>query len=202
MMSPPRERPRNAYAWVANPRGKSKMNDTLIRTLDRGRLQILLFVADLPDDQLALQPAPGMNHPAWVLGHLAILDVITNDALQGHPAQIAPNIREIYGRDSQPTPVRSRYLPKAQLIRNFDDGRLELLNRLRDTDPATLDRPNPNLAFRPAFPTIGHILLYTLWHDGHHGGQLSAWRRAQNLPNPGLSFFTPDAHIQSKIRAT
>jgi uncharacterized damage-inducible protein DinB len=176
------------------------MNDTLIRTLDRGRLQILLLVADLPDDHLALQPSPGMNHPAWVLGHLAILDVITTDALQGHPAQIAPHIRETYGTDSSPTADRSRYLPKSQLIRNYDDGRLELLNRLAQTDSMTLDNPTPDPTLRRAFPTLAHLLLYTIWHDGHHGGQLSTWRRAQSLPNPGLSFFTPDAHIQSKIR--
>jgi hypothetical protein len=29
------------------------------------------LVADLPDDQMALQPSPGMNHAAWLLGHLA-----------------------------------------------------------------------------------------------------------------------------------
>ena len=29
------------------------------------------LVADIPDDKMALQPAPEMNHAAWVLGHLA-----------------------------------------------------------------------------------------------------------------------------------
>ena len=29
------------------------------------------LVADIPDAKMALQPAPGMNHAAWVLGHLA-----------------------------------------------------------------------------------------------------------------------------------
>jgi hypothetical protein len=29
------------------------------------------LVVDIPDDKMALQPAPGMNHAAWVLGHLA-----------------------------------------------------------------------------------------------------------------------------------
>jgi uncharacterized damage-inducible protein DinB len=182
------------------PARQDDMNDTLIRTLDRGRLQILLLVADLPDDQLAVQPAVGMNHPAWVLGHLAILDVITTDALEGHPAQLAPAIRATYGPDSTPTADRARYLPKARLVRNFDDGRLELLNRLGQTEPAVLERTNPNGALRGAFPTIGHLLQYTLWHDGYHGGQLSAWRRAQGLTSPGVSFFTPDAHIQAKIR--
>lgn len=177
------------------------MNDTLIRTLDRGRLQIRLLVADIPDEQLAVQPAPGMNHPAWVLGHLAILDVVTYDALWGQVAQIDPAARETYGSNSKPTAERGRYLSKAQLVRNFDDGRLELLNRLSQTDPTVLERPNPNPERRGAWPTIGHLLQYTIWHDGYHGGQLSTWRRVQGLPGPGVSFFTPDAHIQAKIRA-
>ncbi|MCE9630521.1 MAG: DinB family protein [Planctomycetia bacterium] len=29
------------------------------------------LVADIPDDKMTLQPAPDMNHAAWVLGHLA-----------------------------------------------------------------------------------------------------------------------------------
>ena len=29
------------------------------------------LVADLPDNQMVFQPAPHMNHAAWVLGHLA-----------------------------------------------------------------------------------------------------------------------------------
>src|SRR3954465_416435 len=80
------------------------MNDTLIRTLDRGRLQILLLVADLPDADLARQPAPGMNHPAWILGHLAILDVITSDALQDHPAPLPPHTPDTSSPNPPPPP--------------------------------------------------------------------------------------------------
>jgi hypothetical protein len=29
------------------------------------------LVADIPDDTMAIQPAPHMNHAAWVLGHPA-----------------------------------------------------------------------------------------------------------------------------------
>ena len=37
------------------------------------------LVADIPDDQMAFQPAAHMNHAAWVLGHLAC----TADSGQG-----------------------------------------------------------------------------------------------------------------------
>ena len=33
---------------------------------------LMKLVADIPDEQLTVQPFPGMNHPAWILGHLAV----------------------------------------------------------------------------------------------------------------------------------
>jgi hypothetical protein len=30
------------------------------------------LVADLEDDHLAVLPHAGMNHPAWILGHVAL----------------------------------------------------------------------------------------------------------------------------------
>ncbi|MEM9701826.1 MAG: hypothetical protein AAF907_05225, partial [Planctomycetota bacterium] len=31
------------------------------------------LVADVPDDRFAEQPAPGINTPAWIFGHVAIV---------------------------------------------------------------------------------------------------------------------------------
>ena len=43
----------------------------LLHTWDLNLGYAKRLVADIPDDQMAVQPAPGMNHAAWVLGHLA-----------------------------------------------------------------------------------------------------------------------------------
>ena len=50
------------------------LNDALIMVITHARSQTLKLVADLSDDQLAIQPAPKMNHAAWVLGHLLVVD--------------------------------------------------------------------------------------------------------------------------------
>ena len=50
--------------WSKNPDLKQEHDDMVAR-------EETTAVADIPDDQIALQPAPGMNHAAWVLGHLA-----------------------------------------------------------------------------------------------------------------------------------
>ena len=37
-----------------------------------GSAYLAKLVAATPDERLAEQPAPGMNHMAWTLGHLAV----------------------------------------------------------------------------------------------------------------------------------
>src|ERR1700722_6255893 len=82
-------------------------------TLQRSRQQTLLLVADLDDRLLAHQPAPGMNHPAWVLGHLLALDALLLSWLapeQGTPVE--PDWMQNYGPSSAPVPLRDKYLSK------------------------------------------------------------------------------------------
>ena len=56
------------------------MTDPLLHTWNLNLGYAKRFVADIPDDTMALQPAPGMNHAASVLGHLAY----TADMLGSH----------------------------------------------------------------------------------------------------------------------
>jgi len=30
------------------------------------------LVSEIPDERMTEQPLPGVNHPAWILGHLAL----------------------------------------------------------------------------------------------------------------------------------
>ena len=50
------------------------MLEAFIATITHTRNATLKLVADLTDDQLTNQPAPKMNHPAWVLGHLLLVE--------------------------------------------------------------------------------------------------------------------------------
>ena len=64
------------------------MTDPLLHTWNLNLGYAKRFVADIPDDTMALQPAPGMNHAASVLGHLAY----TADMLGSHDRPACPPI--------------------------------------------------------------------------------------------------------------
>src|SRR5580698_101064 len=90
------------------------MLDSYLATINHTRNQTLKLVADLTDDQLVIQPAPKVNHPAWVLGHLlqvdhAFLSLITGQPL---PAWIDDAWKATYGMKSEPSPDKSKYKPK------------------------------------------------------------------------------------------
>src|SRR5947209_8239267 len=91
------------------------MQDSFLATINHTRSMTLKLVADLSDEQLTYQPAPKVNHPAWVLGHLlqvdhAFLSLITGEAM---PAWIDDAWKAIYGAKSEPVADKSKYKPKA-----------------------------------------------------------------------------------------
>jgi hypothetical protein len=47
------------------------MTEPLLHTWNLNLGYAKRLVADIPEAQMAVQPAAGMNHAAWVLGHLA-----------------------------------------------------------------------------------------------------------------------------------
>jgi hypothetical protein len=60
---------------------EAPMTDPLLHTWTLNLGYAKRLVADIPDDTMALQPAPGMNHAAWVLGHLACTADMLGDML-------------------------------------------------------------------------------------------------------------------------
>jgi uncharacterized damage-inducible protein DinB len=159
--------------------------DAVVAAIVHTRNQTLKLVADLSDEQLARQPAPKTNHPAWVLGHLlsseyALLSVLTGATA---PAWIDDAYKAVYGNKSEPSPDRSRYQSKQWYIERLSAVHEQVLAKLRTITPAELDAPFPDPARRERFPTVGSIVpFYAIWHETYHSGQLSAWRRVQGLP--------------------
>jgi uncharacterized damage-inducible protein DinB len=168
----------------------AKMIDLLAWALQQSRQQTLQLVADLDNDLLDHQPAPGMNHPAWVLGHLLALDALLLSWLvpeQG--SSIETEWMQTYGPSSAAVSLRDKFLPKQVYLDRLRETGKRLQTALQGKTVADLAREHPKPASRSVFPTLGHVLQYALWHEGYHGGQLSAWRRVQGLPTVGVSFF-------------
>src|ERR1043165_9505753 len=161
------------------------LNDALIMVITHARSQTLKLVADLSDDQLAVQPAPKMNHAAWVLGHLLVVDYSFCQLITGTPvpAWVDDAVKATYGNKSEPVADRSKYKPKPFYLEKMAEVRGQILARLKTMTQAEFDAPHPAPPRRERFPTVGHmVMFYGTWHETYHSGQLSAWRRVQGLP--------------------
>ena len=159
------------------------MLDALIHTIKLTRDSTLKLVADLSDDQLALQPAPKMNHPAWILGHLLLVDGNFLTLAGGIAPTLEPNWKDIYGGGSTPVADKSKYKPKQWYLDHMAAVRNQIVERLKVLTPDDMAKPHPDPARRERFPTVGHTMfIYGTWHEAYHAGQLSAWRRVLGLP--------------------
>ncbi len=157
------------------------MIQDLLFLYDRNLEYARKLVADVPDDQMVLQPAAGMNHPAWVLGHLAgVANVILPTC--GQPPLFPPEWKALYGRDSKPLPDRARYASKQELVEALEWSHAKVKEALGSLDPKALAGPPPQ-PYAARFPTLAMLVIQMLTgHEQTHLGQLSAWRRVRGLP--------------------
>lgn len=165
----------------------------LTDALTKARAQTLRLCADLTDEQMTAEPECQMalNHPAWVLGHLFMLDAFAADMLGMHlTSPVDEAWAERYGPASAPDahqggPGRGELIEQMAMVRERLVGRLESMCGGEDS----LDVPTPDETFREDFPTLAHLVQYLLWHEAYHAGQLSAWRRAMGLAPVGVAFL-------------
>jgi DinB superfamily len=140
------------------------------------------LVADIADDRLAEQPVPGVNHPAWVLGHLALTadrGLALLDAIPIFPTAWAP----LFDRGSTPSNSRSAYGSKDELLGYVERGYEQLRHTAASATGDQLARPTPMARAKETLPTINEVIAFIMTgHMGGHLGQLSAWRRMIGLP--------------------
>src|SRR5687768_9545859 len=127
------------------------------RTLDHLRR----LVADVPDADLARQPAGVVNHPAWVIGHLTHSCQAIGEEL-GLAAWLPADWESRFGTGSTPVGRRGAYPSKDELLAALADGQRRVEDGLRALGEDGLARPLPDARYRAAFPTIGDAALHVL----------------------------------------
>jgi hypothetical protein len=138
------------------------------------------LVAQTPDERLAEQPAPGMNHMAWTLGHLAVAYDYVAKCL-GQPLTLL-RWHPTYAPGTKPVPDRTAYPPKDELTAKLEENRQRILPFVRAADRSLLQGPQPVEFLKPHVETIDHLVAHLLTtHVLNHVGQLSAWRRAAGM---------------------
>ncbi|MEM9352772.1 MAG: DinB family protein [Planctomycetota bacterium] len=145
----------------------------------------------VPADRFARFAAPGgevieSNHPAFILGHLALYGERIVDHCGGDAASVAApeGFAAVFSKDAkcQDDPEGTIYPPMEEVIAAFKKGYEAGIAALRSAPDGMLDEENPVAAMIPRFPTKGSVLAF--YGGGHmmvHLGQFSAWRRMAGL---------------------
>ena len=151
----------------------SNFNANLVRT----------FMEAIPDDKMCVQPAGLPNHPAWQVGHLALVrSMVAKQAAAfdaGYPEAWSP----LFGRGSTPLADRAAYPSKADLMATYNRGHEAAIKAVSALTPAQLEGTHTLERLKPFLPTLGDLITQMLiGHDGLHLGQLGDWRRAMGFP--------------------
>lgn len=139
---------------------------------------------DIPVEKFAHVPHPGMNHPAFVYGHLSsypnrILSML------GREREVVEKAgwEDLFRAGVECVDDPKRYPPKDEIMPFFSERYRAILAVLPEVPDETFARENPAQGrLREMFPTIGIATNFMMNnHLMMHLGQVSAWRRAIGL---------------------
>lgn len=153
--------------------------DLLIERLIAARRWTTNLLADIEESRWFESPAPGIQHVAWQVGHLAASQavLIHNRCLNIPMAEVVPeSFTKQFGRGSKPVGDAAAYPTIADIRRMFDGVQADCLTRIRQMTPADLELP----AFgdpHPMFVTRGEAVAMSVMHEAFHAGQIALTRR-------------------------
>lgn len=164
------------------PEEQSVMHKTVMHSYHFGVGFLKQLLEGIESDKMTYQPMPGMNHPAWIVGHL--VDTMGFIAeLTGSQYRSPEGWPALFGMKSTPVDDLARYPSKAELIAELNKSVAELEPSLGCVTDTMLADAMPHEGFRKMMPTVADGLTFTLTaHFWMHIGQLSAWRRACGMP--------------------
>ncbi len=135
------------------------------------------LTADIADEQMADQPLVGVNHPAWILGHLAYSADAAVGLLGGEKTMPADWV-ELFKPGSALRASRGDYAAKAALLQAVEDYFPRARSLAASASLEQLGKPSTNPRMKEALPTIQDAVSFLFTgHLGIHLGQLSSWRR-------------------------
>ena len=149
------------------------MQKFLIRAMTMNHHYAMANLQDIAPEHMCDQPIAGMNHPAFIVGHLAASCEMAIRLLGG-TSRVPDGWEELFGFGSSPLPDADAYPQWPVLLQAYDSGHERLSEMIATTDLATMDAPMPVPEMREFFPTLGDFVTgIATYHEGIHLGQLS-----------------------------
>ena len=138
------------------------------------------MLAAIPADDWFRQPAEGVTHIAWQVGHLAIAEyhLALHRIRDRRPedAELIPeNFSALFGKGSVPEPDAAKYPSVPEIRTVLDRVHQQALRELADLSGETLDESTgpPH----PMFSTKFGALQWCALHEMLHVGQIALLRR-------------------------
>lgn len=147
----------------------------------------LALLDNLTDEQFILRPDGKMNHPAWIVGHIAAYHPVIVQLLQGEPV-VDPKDDPLFGFAGHgPLDGLTPYGSKRAMVNRFAAGHEEVAQALLQAQPEDFKRSPTLERWAKQYPTVEFMLPdLLLHHESLHIGQISIWRRAAGLPGVKL----------------
>lgn len=160
----------------------------IAQTLQRSLGYAERVLSDIPAEKFAHNTIANCNHPAFIVGHLALYPnrILTLLGREDLATDLAPNWsawQEMFKAGSPCLSDASKYPSKDVLTKAFFDGHRKLLEVLPQISDEMLRRDNPMEGrMREMFPKIGIAVNFMCTsHLMMHLGQISTWRRSIGL---------------------
>jgi len=165
------------------------LKDAIATMLERHQGTMLTgLVSDIPEDKMTAQPVAGMNHPAWLLGHLLAIEQKVVTGAMGktvrHP--VPAGWWDIYGIGSIPKSDPALYKSKAFCMEALDETSGLMASYIRELKDADLEKPLPDPDLAKHVPTFERLLVILPTHRAYHSGQIAVWRKAMGMPHVGM----------------
>ena len=157
------------------------MRSRIIETLRYERAEALKIARTVPESHAAERVAGLSQSPAWIVCHLYLADNMLGKHLGMVPGDMRQLMKDV-GPESDVSrageAMRTHFGSFEGAIAAATRSHEALLEAVEKASQSTLDAPHPSEHARAYFPTLGHNLVYNVWHEGNHGGQLRAWMHA------------------------
>ena len=149
------------------------------------RTYTLRLLNDLAPEDWFRQPAEGVTHIAWQVGHLAMAEFrLALERIRGErpddAALVSPEFLQTFAKGSVPQAAASDYPAPEEILAVFERVHKQTLEETPLVADAELDRPPEKP--HPLFTRKIDSLFWCARHEAIHAGQIGLLRRLLGKP--------------------
>jgi hypothetical protein len=156
------------------------IQDAIIYSIKSAQMTVDAMTADLKRAEWEHRAVPGSNCPAWLIGHLILVD---RRALEWAGVTDLPELpagfEARFARQTDAAMAAS-FGDSSILIPLFDQHREMLIKAVANLPTSKFQEPAPRPS--PRFSTFGEFFLFMGLHAALHAGQISTIRRSLGRP--------------------